>query len=101
MPGVYALPVSLARLVADLRDDDGLDQAACRGHAQLFDEGPLHGEDLDARDARHRRAVRLCDRCPSRRACAALAASMPVELLDGIWAGRRYTYQPKRAAGAA
>ena len=68
--------------------DRRLDGAACAGYPlPLWDES-VHGESAGARDERHRVAALICERCPVRAACAAIAASLPPSSRCGVWAGQ-------------
>lgn len=60
--------------------------ALCIGRGHLFDDR-LHKEPPEVRAARHDAARRICARCPAAPECAALAAQLPAEHLQGVWAG--------------
>ena len=60
--------------------------ALCIGRGHLFDDR-LHKEPAESRADRHDAARRLCARCPAAPECAALAAQLPAEHLQGVWAG--------------
>lgn len=75
--------------------------ALCVGRGYLFDDR-LHKEPVEARAARHDAARRLCARCPAAPECAALAAQLPAEHLQGVWAGHLHEeHQPARKDLAA
>lgn len=75
--------------------------AACIGRGYLFDDR-LHKEPVEARAERHDAARRLCARCPAAPECAALAAQLPAEHLQGVWAGHLHKeHQPHRKDIAA
>ncbi|WP_431832943.1 WhiB family transcriptional regulator [Corynebacterium freneyi] len=57
---------------------------------------------MEARAERHDAARRLCARCPAAPECAALAAQLPAEHLQGVWAGHLHEeHQPARKDLAA
>jgi WhiB family redox-sensing transcriptional regulator len=60
--------------------------ARCRGKPHLFD-----GEDGPNGD-RTRQAAQLCRRCPALERCRTWADQQPARALDGVIAGRLYTY---------
>ena len=75
--------------------------ALCVGRGHLFDD-TIHRESPESRAARHDAARRLCARCPAAPECSALAAQLPAEHLQGVWAGHLHEeHQPARKDLAA
>lgn len=81
---------ALAALATTLRDP-GLHGARCAGRPDLV-AGARDDEGVDARTARHTRALALCTGCPAHTACARIAGSLTKRDLDGLWAGVIYEY---------
>ncbi|GAA5132431.1 hypothetical protein [Pseudonocardia adelaidensis] len=59
---------------------------ACAGRAPDFD-AELPRETTTQRDARHARAIALCQRCDALPACAALLGDLPPGT-SGVWAAQ-------------
>lgn len=59
-------------------------EAACRGHAGLFDADRLEDAPKAAK------ALALCETCPALSQCERFAASLPHSRLRGVWAGALY-----------
>lgn len=62
---------------------------ACAGRAPLFD-AQLEGETEQQRDARHARAIAVCQGCPARPECEAEVADREPGY-RGVWAARVLT----------
>lgn len=77
---------ALDELLLSLAGAPSLPGARCRGRSHLFDgtDGP-HGE-------RTRQAAALCRRCPALERCSDWADGQPDKALDGVIAGRLFTY---------
>ena len=77
---------ALDELLLSLAGAPSLPGARCRGRSHLFDgtDGP-DGE-------RTRQAAAMCRRCPALDRCAEWADSQPAKRLDGVIAGRLFTY---------
>jgi WhiB family redox-sensing transcriptional regulator len=60
------------------------DHAACKGQSVTLFYG-LDGERGPQRDARERRALSFCARCPVREQCLAYALAQPEK--NGVWGG--------------
>ena len=72
--------------------DPRLEGAACAGLAPLFD--PRETNESDAEwTTRRDGAIRVCQRCPIRAACATVAAEIPRTTHAGIWAGNVHPTQ--------
>ncbi|RAL32869.1 hypothetical protein CVN56_21200 [Rhodococcus sp. AQ5-07] len=77
---------SIALLALSSLADPRLFGAACVGSHELFD-AELDGEQRVDRDARHDRAIQICDRCLVYEACDRAAAENRASVA-GVWAGR-------------
>ena len=78
----------LADLLAGLAGAPALPGARCRGRSHLFDEANSD-ESADIVAARHRQALDLCGRCPSRQRCGDwLLTLTPAKRPTGVVAGR-------------
>lgn len=96
--GVILSPQERARaLTGALFDGPDLRGAACKGHARLFDEPENHASP-DAEQARLNAARALCDHCPVRAPCAAVAAGLTDSQRAGVWAGTVYESSDARRA---
>lgn len=85
-------------LLAALASDVGLDGAACRGRAPLFD-AEIDGESSDERDERHETTQRICRTCSVLNACMSTIATLPPRT-DGVWAGVLRTGRTRHATKA-
>ncbi|HPY26001.1 MAG TPA: hypothetical protein PLK19_16960 [Mycobacterium sp.] len=70
--------------------------ARCRGRHHLFDDA-AQGEPADTVEARHRQAIRLCQRCPALEPCQTWLDSLPPSRRPaGVVAGRINSRPPGR-----
>lgn len=70
--------------------DQRLTDAACAGHAPLFD-AHIDDETDAEREYRHHRARAICARCPVATTCATVATEHQA---PGIWAGHHKEESP-------
>jgi len=85
-------------LLAALTSDVGLDGAACRGRAPLFDLD-VDGESSEERDDRHETAQRICRTCSVLDTCRSTIATLPPRT-EGVWAGHLHTGSAARTTKA-
>ena len=79
---------TLDHLIATFAGAPALPGARCRGRHHLFDPAAT-GEDPDAVEQRHTKALGLCEHCPSLRPCRDWLQSLPRQKKpDGVIAGQ-------------
>ena len=95
------MSATLADLLDALAGAPALPGARCRGRAHLFDPGHP-GEPVTVTEARHCRAVALCQRCPALDACGNWMGSLPPRKRPpGVIAGTIRTDPDRREAATA
>ena len=83
-------PLDLASLIPQ---DEWRREAACAGHPEPLWDETVHGESRAVREARHHRAVAVCNRCPVAFQCG---RSIDWSLDEGVRAGE--LLPPKKQA---